>query len=442
MKILKILIDNIAKINKAEIIVDGITVIAGKNSTGKTTIGKSFFAIFNSLFDSDNKLKNARENYIFKYIFNTIRKYFPDLDETETIKNDFSTWEFARTINNSIFKSSPNNDLMKILFETVENYCNKVNISIGIDTISSFCKNILEGVNKTNNIENKQLLKEIVDRYFNPVFNGQINNLTNDNVSKITLLIKNKEISATFQNNQCIDIDNSINILHEAFYIDNPFVLDELSNYNYMPRRTRNSQIQKRLLIKALTEKKEDILDDLVDAVSAKEKLTKIYEILDETIPGSFSEGEKGLNVVVPGFKVPITVANLSTGMKSFALIKLLLEKGALKEKDILILDEPEIHLHPEWLLRYAEIIVLLQKHFNLSLIITTHSSNFLEAIEYYSNYYSISENCKYYLSCIKDQMCVFEDVTDNIEKIYAEMIEPSILIDRLKYKMEDLNNE
>lgn len=33
----------------------------------------------------------------------------------------------------------------------------------------------------------------------------------------------------------------------------------------------------------------------------------------------------------------------------------MMLEKNTLKEKDILILDEPEIRLNPKWQLLYAE---------------------------------------------------------------------------------------
>ena len=52
----------------------------------------------------------------------------------------------------------------------------------------------------------------------------------------------------------------------------------------------------------------------------------------------------------------PLSVHNLSTGIKSFAILKILLEKGCLKDKDVLILDEPEIHLHPQWQIVYAPV--------------------------------------------------------------------------------------
>lgn len=40
---MKLSISNFAKIDKADITIDGITVIAGENNTGKSTIGKILF---------------------------------------------------------------------------------------------------------------------------------------------------------------------------------------------------------------------------------------------------------------------------------------------------------------------------------------------------------------------------------------------------------------
>ena len=40
---MKLSINNFAKIKQADIIIDGITVIAGENNTGKSTVGKVLF---------------------------------------------------------------------------------------------------------------------------------------------------------------------------------------------------------------------------------------------------------------------------------------------------------------------------------------------------------------------------------------------------------------
>ena len=42
-------IRDFAKIKQADIVIDGITVIAGENNTGKSTVGKILFSLFNGV---------------------------------------------------------------------------------------------------------------------------------------------------------------------------------------------------------------------------------------------------------------------------------------------------------------------------------------------------------------------------------------------------------
>lgn len=53
-------IRDFAKIKEAEIIVDGITVIAGENNTGKSTVGKIIFSIFHALSGIEDKIVDER----------------------------------------------------------------------------------------------------------------------------------------------------------------------------------------------------------------------------------------------------------------------------------------------------------------------------------------------------------------------------------------------
>lgn len=56
---MKLKLNNIAMIKEAEIKIDGLTVLAGKNGTGKSTISKTLFTIFNS-FSHIMKRSNFR----------------------------------------------------------------------------------------------------------------------------------------------------------------------------------------------------------------------------------------------------------------------------------------------------------------------------------------------------------------------------------------------
>lgn len=53
-------IRDFAKIQQADIVIDGITVIAGENNTGKSTVGKILFSLFNALSDVEEKIFNER----------------------------------------------------------------------------------------------------------------------------------------------------------------------------------------------------------------------------------------------------------------------------------------------------------------------------------------------------------------------------------------------
>ncbi|MFS2056435.1 AAA family ATPase, partial [Variovorax sp. CT11-76] len=52
---MKINIKNIGKVKEADIEINGITVLAGENSTGKSTISKALFSTFNGLYNIDKK---------------------------------------------------------------------------------------------------------------------------------------------------------------------------------------------------------------------------------------------------------------------------------------------------------------------------------------------------------------------------------------------------
>ena len=98
--------------------------------------------------------------------------------------------------------------------------------------------------------------------------------------------------------------------------------------------------------------------------------------------------------------------------------------------------DEPEIHLHPEWQLAFAEVIVLLQKEFDLSIVVTTHSAYFLFAVEVFSAKHEIKHNCNYYLAeaAGNDMVAAFADVTDNLEPIYAKYFKPFQELENMRW--------
>ena len=329
---------------------------------------------------------------------------------------------------------------MEVYMKLFASACDDYNISLDKKDLYEFVDETYEKVMARIKKDNVTIAKEIVERLFLQVFSSQIQCVSNmDENAKVSLLIKENRIGLEFKNNKCNHLDIDYNILHEAFFIDDPFILDDISNDGYY--RTASKGIRGQLKNRILNAN-DDIMDGIFESVDAKEKLSSIFDVLNKVTEGDFIFQIGQWDLKTRQINEPFNLENLSAGVKSFVLIRLLLEKAILKEKDVLILDEPEIHLLPEWQLLYAEIVVLLQKEFDLSIVVTTHSMNFLEAIDYYSKKYKMSDKCHYYLAMMDNNLATFKDVTDNVDEIYSQMVTPSMLLDKLKYEMENDGEE
>lgn len=422
-------ISNVGKIENATIDVNGITVIAGENNAGKSTIGKTMFAIFNSMNNMDEKIAQERKN--------RIRNIINGLLKGKIMQNIGTISDRRRRIN--IISTKLLDEIMEYLdseeVDTLEAYLRKqiseTTIFDNHEDEEEFVTECAAKVEALLAISDKRVMTEVVTRWFGRVFEGQISPLWEEEIeSEIEIVIKDKKILYHFKENTCISLETEVNILHQAFYIDNPFIVDEMSSYIIS-----SDNIMKNYLLNSLQTVSEDIYENIFDAVAAKEKMAEINEISTEVIDGDIEKNQDGEYCFKSNnYAEPLNVVNMSTGMKSFALIKRLLESGNLKEKDVIILDEPEIHLHPEWQLLYAKMIVLLQKQFDLSMIITTHSPYFLDAIDVFSAKYNIADRTKYYLAENTGNTSVLHDVTNNIDAIYKKLSHPMQMLENLRY--------
>ena len=57
-------IRNVGKIDSADIEIKGITIIAGLNGTGKSTVSRSLFAMFHSFSNISKKIRVEKQNAI------------------------------------------------------------------------------------------------------------------------------------------------------------------------------------------------------------------------------------------------------------------------------------------------------------------------------------------------------------------------------------------
>lgn len=320
------------------------------------------------------------------------------------------------------------------IYEIVERTLKNLENHVGqLDSVDEITDGVTEKIMEILDLPEKDIIQEILSRFFGQVFNGQINTLKEpDTETTLELEVKERKFKVTFLHNECSCYSTQFAILNNAIYIDNPFVLDRLGEWNEL------NALEQHLKELLTGRQKDDLMDGIIGSVLAKEKMADIYRILGEVVEGQIVEKENAFYLKQDGFQKPVSVNNLSTGLKSFVIIKMLVEKGLIKEKDILILDEPEIHLHPQWQVVYAEVIVLLQKYFDLCVVITTHSPYFLDAINLFSIKHGSDKKVNYYLASPEDESAKMECVTGDIDVIYQKMSSPIQMLDTLRDELDN----
>ncbi len=102
----------------------------------------------------------------------------------------------------------------------------------------------------------------------------------------------------------------------------------------------------------------------------------------------------------------------------------MLIQAKILTKRNLLIIDEPEIHLHPKWQVEYAKLIVTLVKN-DIPVLITSHSPEMIQALKVFSEKSGIEEKCAYYLTESDEVSSEIDDVTDDVNKIFIKLTEP-----------------
>ena len=127
-----------------------------------------------------------------------------------------------------------------------------------------------------------------------------------------------------------------------------------------------------------------------------------------------------------------------AAGIKQIGVIQILLENGSLDENSFLIIDEPESNLHPEWQIKFAQILVLLSKELNITLYLNSHSPIFIEAISLYAQYYDLISQTNFYLTeKQKNGKYNFKKISPkNMGEVYENLTSPYDELDKLKAKI------
>lgn len=418
---MKLSLKNIGRINTASIEINGITVIAGENNTGKSTVSRVLFAVFNSFYNIKKQIEVERiqniENLI-DVLYHSITAQSRKFDTKKAAQEIVSCCDLVKDDQRTIEFT---------IYGTLLRYNDNVGITHKeiVETVNDFIARIKDALA----VPNTDIVKLVLEKKLDAEFNGQINNIFVDKSGEISFSIKDTNMVITIADNSVKSVEGEMDLRTEAVYIDDPFVLDEVFySYSYA---SENKYLDHRGHLGKKLAKENN--SNLIEEIVASKKLENIYNKISKVCSGDIVKNKRsGLGYRRKGGDRILDVKNLSSGFKTFAILKTLLLNSTIEYNGTIILDEPEIHLHPEWQLLFAELIVLIQKEFGVHILLNTHSPYFLNAIEVYSAKYGVADKCKYYLASSENDISNIEDVSNYIEKIYSKLARP----------LQDLENE
>lgn len=451
-------IENIGAIGSIDVKIEGITIIAGENSSGKSTIGKALYSLLHDMsdwpilyektchdlitsvleqrsailedfcmketgakrrrtskarelmekFSSDPDLLIAIEDFQFYYY--TDEKGDEEQSAKNALVEKLSTY-LVKYI--SLYTSKPDvmekaikKDFGKWSAETAILLCNTMP-----DELSLQCDSIVKA--------------------FADTFKNQYQRI-GEKDSKVSLIDNsNRKIELVFSEGNNY-LSSPIRITEGVYYLESPKVFDLLSNpssgavqkaylrYLLSPNIFTKTRYRYTLLQKS---------DDLEKSAP----LTQVENILNSLQSAMGGKAEfyqkVGLEFKDERIKEPIHSVNISAGLKSLALLEYALRINSIMPGDIVILDEPEINLHPSWQAVYAEALVNLQKQYKLKLIVTSHSPYFIRAIEVYSDLNGVMDTLNVYLTQRdKENTVIAENVSYSefgVSELYERLSAP-----------------
>jgi len=426
-------LQNIGMIKETTIKIDGLTVIAGENNIGKSTVGKLLFSLIKSNSRYSEDLEEGKDDKIFSLIeknYFEIRREL-NLSENSKLRDLFHAHRFRRDVQRYSleaideridFVDNVKSASTKEIYEKIKNNLFKI-------------KEIFLEENDTEKAQKNAFRKALISE-----FKGKISNQnTNDSSSIKINETKNKILDIK------IDKDNitEFNILDELYFsdatfIESPIVLQlsesiQMSRTYFEVLEDRRGSMGRRnvpLHIKDLNDKlrvsllEEATLFDVEDLLNRYD-VKKLLSILSNTIKGKIKYNKKirDFEYIDDNRKV-FDSLNTATGIKAFGIIQMLIKSGIIDQRSLLILDEPEVHLHPKWQLKYAELIIELVKN-DINVLVTSHSPYMIQALVKYAKDTDIVNRSNFYLAKKDGLHSSIENVNENLHKIFELLAEP-----------------
>lgn len=363
-------------INEADIGIGKINVIGGNNSTGKSTSSKILYSFLRANSKSRQDLaKNSLidellETAMDSYVVNNSRELRNFIDELHQKRFKNSEINIEKTFGQLKSLVDVGDDLEKL----VEIYADN-----GKDLFQS-------------------IFNQLLRQEFGKSFAGEIS-------------FSGKFNDAPFSYKT--GLEGQI-VIDDVFYLDTFALFDLLSDGGL-----QNTEHIEHVFKSIRQDKSGSWADEIKNS-----EIIRLEEMILEIIGGTFVYDNQ--NILFRSKNQEFLMKNTASGIKQIGVIQLLLNTRKLRQNSFLIIDEPEVNLHPKWQIKLAQILVLLVKNLNISIYINSHGPLFIEAIKTFAEKYDLLDETNFYLTYPNDTKFDIKYVpTDELNIIYNSLGEP-----------------
>lgn len=416
-------IENIGRVDKADIEIQGITVVAGVNSTGKSTVSKALYSVLELSDDMQSKIEIQKKRSLRDSVVSWKRRipfFNPDSQLFFKVRESYrmsggNADKFVCEIKEYARKNMPDifwhdAEMEQEIYQLFEEYCEITDRSLEYY---------------------RDYISQVV---LDDIFAKQINCMEHEREGTIRYIDGQTETLIRIQGQKIKHMDMEHDAISvQPVYITTPDLTESAGTYRklYSAERNRmisyaNSQLLK-LLMKEINS--QDIVAEKYYKI--EEQKQQLQEVLQEVLEGELYFDSNRIMYHDSWCNKDIELSNVASGMKVFLILKKLVDNGVFLDNACLIIDEPETNLHPEWQLKLARLLVLFNHKLGVRIYLNSHSPYFVRAIEYYSYQYQVLEQCNFY-EMKKDsvsEMFKSECVTDRLGVIYDKMAEPFNMI-------------
>lgn len=382
-------IKNFKAVKSANIDLNGISVISGVNGSGKSTVSKFIYYLLRDIINFDSIIKPSLMRDLFGLV-RTVESVERDL--TKLLMQDGREISLnPNLIYKKLFSDSISKDDKEFFLSYVDNLRLLNKLPVPTRIISVFGKylgsadtdyNLLVS-GLRNKIEEIFARLDSLEKKRPAVFLFSV--LSNQ--LKFPYIAKNSNFSLKEYGDEILNYQSqtvpTLHSLREVVYIDTPMSLgasQAREDWDILNKQlTLNSELPS----------------------SGRSLQSHVSSIIE----GDISLPDEPDLFLDKNFKYKradgaiFDLLECATGLKSFSIIQLLISNGVMSENTLCIIDEPEAHLHPQWIVEYANLILKINKDMGVKFLISSHSPDMLNAIRNIAQKNNSSDKLSFYLA-------------------------------------------